>query len=113
MAIKSYSEDIFLPTGTQIVANTYQIRYGTVGSYSSLMSAATLETMHGIRITPSNYTFAGNPEIEYTDFLLETGLNSVTYTIDQRVFIKFKVLYPNSKEVNIVFVIKTGIPPLP
>lgn len=105
MPNKNYSETIWLPKNTQLVANSYQIRVGTVDPYSAPMDADTLATTYGFILTPSNYTYARDPEIEYTDFLIEAGQNGVTYTQDDIIYLKFKVLYPNSKEVYIVFVL--------
>ena len=106
MPLKSNPETIWLPKDTQVVADSYQVRYGTVGPYSAPISAATLATTHGIVLTPSNYTYARDPEIEYTDFLIETGKDGVTYTIGDIIYIKFKVQYPSSKEVYVVFIIR-------
>lgn len=111
MPTKSYSETIWLPKDTQVVANSYEIRYGTVAPYTAPMSAATLATTHGIVLTPSNYTYARDPEIEYTDFLVQTGQNGVTYTQGENIYIKFKVQYPNLKIVNIVFILFAGAVP--
>jgi hypothetical protein len=110
MPTKTNSETIWIPKDTQVVADSYQFRYGTVGPYSAPMSAATLATTYGMVLTPSNYTYARDPEIEYTDFLLETGQNGITYVPydNQLAFIKFKVLYPNLKEVNVVFILRFG-----
>lgn len=105
MPTKNYSETIWLPKNTQVVADSYQIRINAVGSYSAPMSAATLATTYGIVLTPSNYTYVRDPEIEYTDFLIETGQNGVTYTNNDVIYIKFKVLYPSSKEVYMVFIL--------
>ena len=111
MPIKNYPETIWLPKGTQVVAGSYQVKYGAVNPYSAPMSAATLATTYGIVLTPSNYVYARDPEIEYTDFLLQTAQNGVTYTPDEIIYIKFKVQYPNLKHVYIVFIIKSGAPP--
>lgn len=109
MPIKTYPETSWLPKDTQVVADSYQFRYGAVGPYSAPMSAATLATTYGIVLTPSNYTYARDPEIEYTDFLIETGQNGVTYTTTgEYLYIKFKVQYPSSKEVYIVFILECG-----
>ena len=111
MPIKQYPETIWLPKDTQVVADSYQIKFGSdfvVDPYSAPMSAATLATTYGIVLTPSNYTYARDPEIEYTDFLIETGQNGVTYTSDDNIYIKFKVLYPSSKEVYVVFILYVG-----
>ena len=105
---KNYSETIWLPKDTQVIADSYQIRINAVGPYSAPMSAATFATTYGIVLTPSNYTYARDPEIEYTDFLLQIGENGVTYTYEDIIYIKFKVLYPNSKEVYVVFIIKVN-----
>jgi hypothetical protein len=108
MPTKTYPETIWLPKNTQVVADSYQVRYGTVNPYSAPMSAATLATTHGMVLTPSNYTYVRDPEIEYTDFLLQTGQNGVEYLpyINEPTFIKFKVRYPNLKEIYVVFIIK-------
>jgi hypothetical protein len=75
------------------------------------MSAATLATAHGIVLTPSNYTYARDPEIEYTDFLIQTGQNGVIYGGGDIIYIKFKVQYPNLKQVYIVFILFAGASP--
>ena len=106
MPTKTYPETIWIPKDTQVVADSYQFRYGTVGPYSAPMSAATLATTYGMVLTPSNYTYVRDPEIEYTDFLIETGQNGVTYTPAEKIYIKFKVQYPSSKEVYIVFILE-------
>lgn len=111
MPLKFNPETIWLPKDTQVVADSYQVRYGTVGSYSAPMSAATLATTYGMVLTPSNFTYARDPEIEYTDFLIETGQNGVTYTPGENIYIKFKVQYPSSKEVYIVFILEGGSEP--
>ena len=111
MPTKTYPETIWLPKDTQVVADSYQFRIGAVGPYSATMSAATLATAHGIVLTPSNYTYARDPEIEYTDFLIQTGQNGVIYGGGDIIYIKFKVQYPNLKQVYIVFIIKIGDPP--
>ena len=111
MPTKTYPETIWLPKDTQVVADSYQVRYGTVDPYSAPMSAATLATTHGMVLTPSNYTYVRDPEIEYTDFLFQTGQNGVVYPPNQIIYIKFKVQYPNLKQVYIVFIINTGAPP--
>jgi hypothetical protein len=105
---KNYPETIWLPKDTQVVADSYQFRIGAVGPYSATMSAATLATAHGIVLTPSNYTYARDPEIEYTDFLIQTGQNGATYGGGNIIYIKFKVLYPSSKEVYVVFILFAG-----
>jgi hypothetical protein len=110
MPNKLYSETVWLPKDTQVVPNSYQIRVGTVDPYSAPMDAATLATTYGFILTPSNYTYARDPEIKYTDFLIQAGQNGVTYTPDI-FYLKFKVLYPTSKEVNVVFICKIGSPP--
>jgi hypothetical protein len=106
--LKNHPETIWLPKDTQVVEDSYQFRYGTVNPYSAPMSAATLATTYGMILTPSNYTYARDPEIEYTDFQLLTGENGVTYFPYQGTlaFIKFKVRYPNLKEVYVVFIIR-------
>lgn len=111
MPTKNYPETIWIPKDAQVVADSYQIRYGTVGPYSAPISAATLATTHGIVLTPSNYTYARDPEIEYTDFLVQTGQNGVTYTQNENIYFKFKVVYPSSKEVYIVFILNAGAEP--
>jgi len=111
MPNKTYGETIWLPKDSQIVEGSYQIRYGSSGSYSNEMNGSTLQTVHGFAITPSNYTYSINPETEYTDFLIQTGLNSVSYSDNSIIYIKFKVLYPNSKTVNVVFILNTGSAP--
>jgi hypothetical protein len=108
MPTKRNPETIWLPKDTQVVTDSYQFRIGAVGPYSAPMSAATLATTHGIVLTPSNYTYARDPEIEYTDFLIQTGQNGVTYTGGDIIYIKFKVLYPSSKEVYVVFILFAG-----
>lgn len=110
--LKTYPETIWLPKDTIIVEDSYQVRYGTVNPYSAPMSAATLATTHGMMIQPSNFTYARDPEIEYTDFGILTGENGVTYFpyVGDLAFIKFKVRYPNLKEVYIVFILKIGAP---
>jgi hypothetical protein len=104
MPIKNYSETIWIPAFSQIVENSYQVK-NSLSDYTAPMSALDLATNYGIAITPSNYTYARDTEITYTDFLIETGLNSLIYTSGQLIYIKFKVVYPNSKEVNVVFII--------
>jgi len=111
MPNKVYSETVWLPKNTQVVPNSYQIRVGTVLPYSAPMDAATLATTYGFILTPSNYTYVRDPEITYTDFLIQAGENGVTYTPTDNIYLKFKVLYPTSKEVNVVFIIKIGNPP--
>ena len=113
MPTKTYPETIWLPKDTQVVADSYQVRYGTVNPYSAPMSAETLATTYGIVLYYRNYVYARDPNIEYTDFLLLTGENGVTYLPydGDLAFIKFKVRYPNLKEVYIVFIIKIGDPP--
>jgi len=111
MPTKTYPETIWLPKDTQVVADSYQFRIGTVGPYSAPMSAATLATAHGIVLTPSNYTYARDPEIEYTDFLIQTGQNGVIYGGGDIIYIKFKVQYPNLKQVYIVFILFAGASP--
>ena len=111
MPIKNNPETLWIPAFSQIVPNTYQVKSDALGIYSAPMSAAALATDYGIAITPSNYTYARDNEITYTDFLIETGLNSLVYVSGELIYIKFKVVYPNSKEVNIVFIIVTNASP--
>jgi hypothetical protein len=111
MLIKNYPETIWLPKDTQVVADSYQVRYGTINPYSAPMSVATLATTYGIVLNYNNYVYARDPNIEYTDFQLLTGENGVTYPQNnESIYIKFKVQYPNLKQVYIVFIIKTSVP---
>lgn len=111
MPIKNYPETLWIPANSQIVENTYQVKPYPFSPYSAPISSAALATNYGIAITPSNYTYARDNDITYTDFLIETGLNSIIYGNGELIYIKFKVVYPNSKEVNIVFIIVANASP--